>query len=389
MLLDKLKKILIFLLVATIPIARIFNINTYVIAAFSFVVLFSLKKNFFSSHNSITILFYCSFLVFFLNLMIVGETNILLLLLKYIPLILIPSSLLFVNYEKKVLDGFIYSVVCCCIISIVDVFIKSKGYIFYYHNPTELLDIQANYLGIFVCFALSIMYSEILEANVAKLKHYILFPILFFSLAFLFNRTAIIVTIVISFSFAVLYLNKTRNIKFLIGFLFFFLTATTWVIRRPIMQSKFKELVQIDVQNTTVYDNGISSRLLSWNCSIDAIKNIGFYGNGVAGTKEILNDCYRTMVGDEAVQIHEEYNAHNQFLQIFLENGYLGLVVFIFIFGCILYGSIKNKDYLLFSYFLIMLIFGMTESFMVRQWGLIFFTFFTPYLLNRWDADKR
>lgn len=383
--LDKLKKILILFLVVTIPLARILNINTYAIAIFSAIVLFTSRKIFFSSHNVITVLFYCSYLIFFLNLIIVDETSIQLLLLKYIPLILIPSSLLFVKYQKSVLDWFVYSIVSCSMISIVHVFIKSNGYIFYYHNPTELLDIQSNYLSMFVCFSLAILYSEILDDNLAKLKHYFLIPILFFSLAFLFNRTAIIVTIAITLCFVIFYLKKTHNLKFLIGFIFFFSLVIVWTIKRPIMQSKFEELIHIDTQNITDYNNGINSRLLSWNCSIKAIKNVGLFGNGVMHTKDILNTCYKTKLGEKAVQIDEEYNAHNQFLQITLENGYLGLFIFILIYCHILFVAILKRDSLLFSYFLIMIIFGMTESFMVRQWGFIFFTFFTPYLLNRWQ----
>src|SRR5690606_9880856 len=120
-------------------------------------------------------------------------------------------------------------------------FIKSKGYIFYYHNPTELIDIQANYLGIFVSFSLAIMYFEILQTNVAKLKHYVLIPILFFFLAFLFNRTAIIATIIITLHFVILYLRRTYNFKFLISFIVFFVLAIGWILSRPIMQSKFNE----------------------------------------------------------------------------------------------------------------------------------------------------
>ncbi|MFS4455316.1 O-antigen ligase family protein [Maribacter sp. 2304DJ31-5] len=389
MLLDKLKKIVLFILVITIPLARIFNLNSYAIALFTILFLFSPRKKFIPPLKPITFLFCAYFIVLSLNVLVVAQPHAASILLKYIPLVLIPISLLFVNYQKEVLEVFVYSIVFSSLTCIVHATIKSKGYIFYYHNPTELLDIQINYLGIFICFALAILYHEILAANVAKLKHYLFIPILFFSLAVLFNRTAIIASLIITLFFVVSLFKRYRNTKFLIGFIIFFASTTTWILSRPIIQSKFEELVHLDYKSVSNYNNGVSSRLLSWECSWDYITNGGFFGHGTNNTKALLKVCYEQKIGADTIQVSKGYNAHNQFLQTALGHGYLGLMVLLAIYGHILFVCIRQRDFLLLLYFVIILIFGMTESFMVRQWGIAFFTFFTPFLLSRWDPQKK
>lgn len=297
---------------------------------------------------------------------------------------MVPFAVSFLKYRKWVLQVFVYTVLISCIICIIATYIRSKGYIFYYHSPTEILDLQLNYLAIFTCFALAIVYSELVNTNVIKWEYYFFIPFFFFSLAVFYNRTSIIVVFILTLFFMVAYLKKKGNLKFLIGFIAFFLFSATWVVNRPIVQSKFKEMAHIDLNGPTNYGNGIYSRMLSWECSWQQIKNAVFIGSGTNNTSQLLTDCYEKKIGNEAVQVVEAYNAHNQFLQTALDLGYVGLLVLLLIYARMLYVSIKKKDMLLLFFFIIMSLFGMTESFLIRQWGIVFFVFFTPYLMNRW-----
>lgn len=387
--LDKIKNIALFLVVATIPLARLYNINSYAVALFSALYLFSPRKKILPDYNTCDILFFLYYAVLCLNLIFVEQPDIEVILIKFLPLLLIPFALLYVKYKKWVLDAFVYTIIASCVICIVATYIKSKGYIFYYHDPTEILDLQLNYLAIFVCFALAIIYNELLTANVTKLRYYLFIPFLFFCLAVFYNRTSIIVCATITIFFVFFYLKKKKNVKFLIGFIIFFGIAAVWMANRPIVQSKFKEIIEIDLNNVSDYNNGINSRILSWECSWQQIKSAGFFGSGTNNTIQLLTDCYKQKISDDSIQVIERYNAHNQFLQTTLDLGYLGLLVLLLIYGYILYRAIQKKDVLLLFYFIIMVLFGMTESYMIRQWGFVFFVFFTPYLLNKWQGPKK
>ncbi|MRI01072.1 hypothetical protein GH721_11075 [Kriegella sp. EG-1] len=376
--LERLKNVSLLFLVITIPFARLYNINSYAIALFVITVLCSAKKkNFKLSFSWLLILYY---LLICFNVVFIDQTESYINITKNIPLILIPVVLFFVDFKKSTLIVFVYSIAIASLISLIYTYIKSKGYIFYFHNPTEIIDLQINYLSIFICFSLAILYNEILQTNIAKLQHYILIPFFFFILAILFNRTGIIISILITIYFVLIYFKKQGNIKFLVGFIVLFCLLMGYIFTRPIVAQKFKELVNQDFVDETNYSNGISSRLLSWQCSLENIKSAGFFGFGVDKSTMLLKDCYKSELSANSIQFINEYNSHNQFLQTIMNLGIIGFLLLISIYGCILYVGIKNKDPLLIFYFIILLIFGMTESFLIRQWGLVFFSFFTSYL---------
>ncbi|MDT7828934.1 O-antigen ligase family protein [Pricia sp. S334] len=382
--LDKIKTIALFFLVASIPFARVYNINSYAVAVLSALYLFSPRQRFLPHFSPSALLFFLYYFILAVNLLVIEQPQSASTLVKYLPLVLIPFSLSFIKYQKRMLFVFVYTVIAACLISIITTYIRSKGYIFYYHDPTEIIDLQLNYLAIFVCFTLAILYSELITANVVKLEYYFFIPFLFFSLAVFYNRTSIIVALVLTVFFIIAYLKKKGGRKFLIGFIAFFVLTTIWMANRPIVQSKFKEVIQIDLNDQVNYNNGIYSRMLSWECSWQHIKTAGFFGTGINNSSRLLTDCYEKEIGGDAVQVVEAYNAHNQFLQTTLDLGYLGLLILLLIYARILYIGIRKKDTLLLFFFTIMLLFGMTESFMIRQWGSVFFVFFTSYLLHRW-----
>ena len=386
--LDKVRNIALIFLVTSIPLARLYNINSYAVALFGALYLFSPRQRYFPPLSPSTILFFLYYSVLGINLFLVEQANTDSTLIKYLPLLLVPFSVSFIRFRKWVLHVFVYTILVSCIICIVASYIRSNGYIFYYHNPTEILDLQLNYLAIFVCFALAILYSELITTNVTKLEYYFFIPFFFFSLAVFYNRTSIIVAFLLTVYFIVAYLKRKRNLKFLMGFIVFFLFSAIWMASRPIVQSKFKEMAQIDLKHSMDYNNGIYSRMLSWECSWQQVNNAGFFGNGPNNTELLLTDCYEIKVGKNAVQVVEAYNAHNQFLQTTIDLGYLGVLILLLIYARMLYVGIKKKDILLLFFFIIMFLFGMTESFMIRQWGIVFFVFFTPFLLNQWQEKK-
>ncbi|WP_299212995.1 O-antigen ligase family protein [uncultured Aquimarina sp.] len=206
---------------------------------------------------------------------------------------------------------------------------------------------------------------------------------MFFSLAVFFNRASIIISILITLLFALTYLVKHKNWKLITLFLAFFTISTVWILNRPIVKTKFEEIVNTDYLNITDYNNGINSRILSWKCSIENIKNTGFWGHGINNSRSLLRDCYKDIAGENSVPYLEKYNSHNLFLQTTMDLGFVGLGILLLIYFYVLYVGITHRDYLTISYFIVIFIFGLTESFLNRQWGIIFFALFTPFLLNR------
>jgi hypothetical protein len=75
--------------------------------------------------------------------------------------------------------------------------------------------------------------------------------------------------------------------------------------------------------------------------------------------------------------LFEEYgrkNFHNEYVQIFAELGFFGLVLLLIMVTINLRNALKSKDFMHISFAVLMISLFLTESFLSRQRGIIFFT---------------
>jgi len=120
-------------------------------------------------------------------------------------------------------------------------------------------------------------------------------------------------------------------------------------------------------------------RLLRWKEIIKVFlsKNQLLFGIGAGDTKEIFNQAY--INGNFKLAFSKGYNAHNQYLEFFVSNGILGIIVYLF---SIVYFAIKTRlKSIAFIFFTIIILFSTTESFLNRSKGVFFFATFYSLLI--------
>lgn len=116
--------------------------------------------------------------------------------------------------------------------------------------------------------------------------------------------------------------------------------------------------------------HNITLREKLWTTSIEAINEKPIFGYGPKGAQKELNGRYikkgfKNIIG---------FNSHNQYLTTLIENGFVGLFVLFSIFLVAFARSIKMKSL---SNCIVVLIFAvafLTESVLVRQKGVVFFS---------------
>lgn len=87
--------------------------------------------------------------------------------------------------------------------------------------------------------------------------------------------------------------------------------------------------------------------------------------------KGIENNIY---LGDVTHEGYQKMNFHNQYIQFFAELGIFALLfLMIMLFGSLKY-AIKSNDFVSFSFAVLMISLFLTESFLSRQRGVVFFT---------------
>ncbi|HPB20073.1 MAG TPA: O-antigen ligase family protein [Bacteroidales bacterium] len=118
-------------------------------------------------------------------------------------------------------------------------------------------------------------------------------------------------------------------------------------------------------------------RLILWTLSWQKIKeNPMGYGVGSAGDvyKDVYNQYGLTSL------INPLLDSHNQYLRIALEMGVIGIIAYLGIICVYIVKAFKQKKYLLLYVMICFLYFGMWESFLQRQSGVIFFTYMITFL---------
>lgn len=130
--------------------------------------------------------------------------------------------------------------------------------------------------------------------------------------------------------------------------------------------------------------SGNQTRLLMWTVSTQEFLEHPM-GSGTANFDDKLGKRLR----DHGLEDYAElkYNPHNQFLQVAVEIGVIGLLIFLSIFVCYFYMAKKHRFGLLFWLALNLAFNCLFESMFQRQSGIVFyvllFCIFTVYLEGR------
>jgi len=131
--------------------------------------------------------------------------------------------------------------------------------------------------------------------------------------------------------------------------------------------------------------NDYWERFVLWESALDATPDI-IFGVGTGDYKKVLYEYY---VSHKLYEFADSgFNSHNQFIEIFFTNGLVGVVALIIMLGRPLYLSVRNQNILGTLTFFSFFIYGMTEVFLGRYQGVVFFallhqSFVTYYLSHK------
>ena len=98
------------------------------------------------------------------------------------------------------------------------------------------------------------------------------------------------------------------------------------------------------------------------NSSYPKIRAKAIHYNLYMGDKDVPNSGYQSM------------NFHNQYIQSFADLGIFGFLLIVSILFINIKNAIKSKDFMHFAFAILMISLFLTESFLWRQRGVVFFT---------------
>lgn len=317
-------------------------------------------------------------------------------LLRTVSLVVLPC-LFYINWENSIkkytlfIFTFYGAILVVCFISIVDrmlfTILTNRPFytLFRYYNThnnfSKLLPIHPGYLALFIVFALFVNF-HLFSKSARKLKFVfsLTFIILFLALIMTSSRIHIISFFSCSIiAFMFFEFNKSLSrVRFY--FICILITVSPLIMYKyiPNVKSRFDWILDHEFTQSKRYLSG-ESRLPRIKVSIEKISLSPFWGYGTGDSTNELVKGYKEAGLSEAFE--KKYNAHNQFLEIWLKSGIIPVVLLIvYIFYCTRL-ALKNKSYLFISVIIPVALFFLVESALSVQKGIIYFALIFPLMI--------
>ncbi|AXT61818.1 hypothetical protein D1816_16130 [Aquimarina sp. AD10] len=232
--------------------------------------------------------------------------------------------------------------------------------------------VNSNYVSLYILLVLSYYLKNKLQSKIQVFIVVVLFLYLFLLASIAAYLILGIMCLLLIFNISEKSKKYTVSILFILGFIVFLQNPRVFVF--------YKNVSDNTIQNTKTDNTTVEkSRLLTWDASIKLIQEAPLLGYGIGDTNDVLMKKYEEL--NYVSNYTNKYNAHNQFLQTFLQTGIIGFLILISIFILLALRMRRSRNE--FSVFLILFISLFFESMLVRFNGIVFFSIVIPLLLKK------
>lgn len=340
------------------------------VALLFYAVLFYQKKIVFPKRHyfyAFGILFLYLLIKSFFNSSIGNEINV---FSRFLVVIILP--ILFIPVPKnKIIWGFIASVFIAVSIALI------HTSIYYLHNKilpfntgedvNRILIVERPYMG-FICLV-ALILCLFMAKEYPKFKKALFALGLFFGvfIFFIAARLSLITLIGVAIIYLLFY-SGFSVIKKAIIIAVCFIAVFTALLSYKNLSNRF--FVTDSFQTMKDYE----PRVVIWSCASEIIRSSDF--NFIFGSKsfnwmeEQYVQCYADSITNESKKawfLAIKYNSHNQFIDLFLIGGFLGLGLFLFFIFSMMKNSLGN--FYFFSIVVSLTLFFLMENVLHRQFG--------------------
>lgn len=255
-----------------------------------------------------------------------------------------------------------------CLARAIFLFLQSGDWsVFFYTQFTNTVSSHPTYFAYYVIFCCTYtLYKLYYELPASFVVGGVSAAIYLFIILLLTGGQTAFISLLLVFSFFIskyLLEEKTRRTS-TVALVIVFLSLG-WVGLTILLQTN-------DLFSALQGQNDYWERLTLWNSAFSASSNI-WVGVGTGDYLTVLNEYYRSHEMSEFAR--KNMNAHNEFIQVYFSNGLLGLIALILAIGRPLYLATRHRDVLTILLYFPFLLYGVTEVFLGRYQGVVFFGF--------------
>ncbi len=270
--------------------------------------------------------------------------------------------------------------------------------VFFHYALVSPFNLHAIYFSIFTFVALIYQLDGVRKQKYLLNRFFHFFVITWF-IVFIILLASKMVIIFTFFSILIyLRLSRKRAGIFKTGFVLpvaiSAIIITTLTLTSNPVSSRFKDifhgkidLIEQDRFTPGVYFNGVQFRLLQWKLVAEILyeNNAWLLGVSPGDAQHFLDQKYSSLnmyVGNQSPKSHGylRYNTHNEFLESTLQNGIVGLIVFLIICIGLIRMMIQADNTDLWIIGTLLLVYCFLESIFQTQYGVLIFSFYPLFL---------
>lgn len=258
-----------------------------------------------------------------------------------------------------------------------------------YDGLTRLMDFQAPYFAMYMTFSFVILWDAFQDKGYAERRHLrqlflagMLFAVVFIFLVAARISLIYLMLFLLFMGWKFLTLATTRQRIWVAVLAIVTLSAAVLLVSHSdYLQDRYVKPLTADLTITAGGgETGVSIRLVKWACSLEGISQHPLLGVGTGDGIDFLVSCYESR-NFWGMYPQYRFNSHNQYLETWLA---LGVVGFGFLIAILFMGiakGLQSKDFVRVAFLLLIATCFLTESVLERQWGVVFFAFFSSLFI--------
>jgi hypothetical protein len=398
----------LLLVLLSIPLS--YAVNSISLGVLVITSLIVFKKEHFSLQPNLLVpllLYFLMALSFFWS---IDQKSTLAALSKEVPLLLIPLVFLinkdfFEQQKQKIIHYYSYGILVFTVFYFIKALVRysivQDSSVFFYHELVTK-DVNAIHVSVYV----SVAFFYFFQKTTKSFFDYIALALLL-AMVFLLSSKNIIVVFIGLILVHYLFLTKVsqrmrmRNLVFFVVFLF----SLTFIGK---IRDRFLVEYETNMADSTVNDviskgnnkvynvsikqawtsktfqpndyfPGTAFRVYQFRIFTELIveNNVLFTGFGLNASHLKIEEKaiqYNLFMGSEEQDGYQNKNFHNQYVQNFAELGIFGFLLLLIMLFINVKNAFKSKDFVHFAFAFLMISLFLTESFLWRQRGVVFFT---------------
>jgi O-antigen ligase len=237
-----------------------------------------------------------------------------------------------------------------------------------------------SYLSIYILFSVFIAFESCFDYSIRKMQKVVwlvISLILLTSIYFLSSRAGMLSVFILVPFYFLLRVRKIREYPFAWIFILLMIAILIPVVLITQRTSNHNKGFFKKSLTETARQDG---RLIIWKAALEISRKNLIFGVGTGAATDALVAEYERLGKEKMADVR--LNAHNQFLEIILENGIISLILFLSIFATMFYIAIKENKIIYLVFILMLLLFFLFESILNRLGGVSFFALFAFLLMH-------